>query len=327
MSTLSRFFLCGCIVASAAFTSLPAFAQQDVNARLNRLENEIQTLSRALFKGEMPPAGEMAAMGQGGGADAAGLEIRLQQIEMEVRNLTGRLEQQGYDQRTMQEKIERALADFEMRITDMEARAAGAGNSSGNVAPYRGIDTEMQGSAQFPANIQPEERPPEDLPAMRMTGPDTADGAPAAGQQLGTLSQSADGTLSGVTGSPADAYEQAYALLRDKQYDSAEKSFTDFLNRYPNHDLAANAKYWLGETFYVRGNFERAARVFAEAYQLYPKGPKGPDNLLKLALSLNGMGKKDDACLSLKQLAREYPAGSAPVLARAEREAENMGCK
>lgn len=326
MNTLSRFFLCGCVLASVSLVPLPVFAQQDTNARLNRLENEIQTLSRALFKGEMPPAGEMTAMGQGGGADAAGLEIRLQQIEMEVRNLTGRLEQQGYEQRTLQEKIERALADFEMRIADMEARSGGAGNSSGNVAPYRGIDTQMQGKALFPANIQPEEYPADDVPAMRMTGPGVAEDAPAAGQ-LGTLSKSADGMLSGVSGSPADAYEQAYALLRDKNYDAAEKSFTDFLGRYPSHDLAANAKYWLGETFYVRGNFERAARVFAEAYQLYPKGPKGPDNLLKLALSLNGMGKKDDACLSLKQLAREYPAGSAPVLARAEREAQNMGCQ
>lgn len=323
MNMFARSFICASIYAFVAFTPSYAFAQQDVNARLNRLENEIQTLSRALFKGEMPPADQMAAMGQEEGGPAS-LELRLQQLEMEVRNLTGRLEQQGYEQRTLQEKIERALADFEMRITNAEAQAGGsAGRSYGNVAPYRGMDTQMQGRAQFPANIQPEEYPAGgDVPAMRMTGPESApDG------QLGTLSQSVDGALSGIAGSPADAYEQAYALLRDKQYDAAEKSFADFLNLYPNHDLAANAKYWLGETFYVRGNFERAARIFAEAYQLYPKGPKGPDSLLKLALSLNGMGKKDDACLSLKQLVQEYPAGSAPVLARAEREAQNIGCQ
>jgi TolA-binding protein len=90
--------------------------------------------------------------------------------------------------------------------------------------------------------------------------------------------------------------------------------------------LSANAKYWLGESWYVRNNFERAARIFAESYQQAPKGPKGPDNLLKLALSLNGMGKKEEACLTLGQLKKEYGASTSPILARAAQEGGRIGC-
>ncbi|MBC7325381.1 MAG: tol-pal system protein YbgF, partial [Moorella sp. (in: Bacteria)] len=129
-----------------------------------------------------------------------------------------------------------------------------------------------------------------------------------------------------IANDPVGLYERSFSFLRDRNYDQAETGFADFLNRFPGHDLAPNAKYWLGETYYVRNNFERAARIFAEAYQQYPQGPKGPDNLLKLAMSLAGLGKTEDACVTFGQLQKEYPSGAIPVLMRAEKEMEKLGC-
>lgn len=297
------------LLGGVALYSLPAAAQQDVNARMNRLENEIQTLSRAVFRNEMPPPGEMQSMGAASGSDPASqasLEVRLSQLEGEVSNLTGKLEEQNFTIRQMQEKID-ALADIDRRMKASPSAASGDPGMTGGNPPQP-----ASGSTATSAPL--------------LTSPQPA--APGgANQNLGSLTQAPGGEFVAGSGTPADEYEHAYTLLRDKNYDAAEKAFTDFLARNPQSDLAPNAKYWLGETYYVRGNFERAARVFAEAYQLYPKSPKGPDNLLKLALSLNGMGKKDDACLALAQLKTEYPAGATPVLARAERERENIGCK
>lgn len=317
MLKITRFLFLTTVCLAAL--SGPSFAQQEADARLNRLENEIQTLSRAVFRNELPPQDQMQAMsGAGTGANPAAqanLELRISQLEMEVSTLTGKLEQQNFELRQIQEKFDKAMADLDMRVTEAESR----GTATAGTAPAQRSAMAMQG---FDTNLQ--DVPPAPAPAQ----PGQAQPATAAGaQQLGSLTQSPDGKFNSSGDAPADAYEQAYARMRDKDYDAAEKGFTDFLARYPGHDLAANAKYWLGETYYVRGNFERAARVFAEAYQLYPKGPKGPDNLLKLALSLNGLGKKDDACLTLTQLKREYPVGAAPVLARADREWTNIGCK
>jgi len=275
--------------------SFPAYAQQDMSARLNRLENEIQTL-------------------------------RVSQIEADVATLTGKIEQQNFILRQFQERIEKVLADLEMRVGDVETRT-GSGAAAKRPG-MQGFDTRLQATPSREFAV--------DAPAMSsgqasgavpsdVVKPGTEPGQ--ANGHLGSLMQSPTGTFSAAGNTPADAYEQAFGMMRDKDYAGAEKSFEGFLARYPGHDLAANAKYWLGETFYVRGNYERAARIFAEAYQLYPKGPKGPDNLLKLALSLNGLGKKDDACLTLVQLIREYPSGAGPVLARAKRERANLGCK
>ena len=55
---------------------------------------------------------------------------------------------------------------------------------------------------------------------------------------------------------PQQLYEQAYGYLLQKDYGAAESGFEDFLKRHPNHQLAGNAQYWLGETFYVRGQYQ-----------------------------------------------------------------------
>ena len=99
-------------------------------------------------------------------------------------------------------------------------------------------------------------------------------------------------------------------------------SYKDF----PNHALASNANYWLGETHYVRGNYPRAAQIFAKGYQENPKGSKAADNLLKLSLSLEGMGKKEDACITLRQLEKEFTADESPIIIRARQELDNLGC-
>lgn len=315
-----------------------AMAQQDANSRLNRLENEIQTLSRAVFKGEAPPPGA-ALPGSGGigGAAQAAMETRLSQIENDVRMLTGRVEQMDYDLRQLQQNLEMTLRNMDLRLAGVEQRMVSAAAPAPQMQkPFQpppqqqramplmpqdggaGPDEEGYYSAEAewggmpPAPQATEQAPP------RMAG---------AGAPMGTLSQKPDGSYGADATTPAGAYEAAFALLRNQDYEGAEKSFTAFIGKYPDDKLIANAKYWLGETFYVRNNFERAARVFAEAYQQFPKGPKGPDNLLKLALSLAGMNKKEDACLTLQQLKREYPSGAGPVLARADREAVNLGCK
>lgn len=323
---LKRYYrsCCGFVLCLFLFLPVSAFAQQDASARLDRLENEIQTLSRAVFRGEMPPAG--ASVGSvSGGADTAAIELRLSQIELEVRTLTGRIEQIDYENRQSRARLEKELAAMERRLAEMEMRFGGAApapTAQQNDYPVQGgFDTRLQNAPQTISVTQPsngvgqaEEQAVSGGSAVFAGASDVTTGV------LGTLSTAPPGD------GPDASYESAFTQLRDRRYDEAERAFSDFLKRYPDHKLAENARYWLGETFYVRNNFERAARIFAEAYQAAPQGPKGPDNLLKLALSLNGLGKKEDACLTLAQLKKEYKAGAGAILARAEREAANLGC-
>lgn len=304
-----RIAACLSLLAGVAIYAAPVRAQQDDSARIDRIENEIQTLSRAVFKGEPPPAGMAAQMQSGSGAGAN--EERLIEIENELRTLTGKIEQH-----------ENTIQQLQKTISEMQGRTVAAVSSdnqrpvpSGNSGD--GFDSELYGSA-----------PVANTPPLNMANPDAP--APANAPTAGKLGQLQQNTVNGVIQvsptDPVNQYQQAFNDLRDRKYDDAQKGFEAFLAANPDSNLAPNAQYWLGETFYARNNFERAARVFAESYQKYPKGPKGPDSLLKLAMALAGMGKKEDACLSISQLRQEYSAGAGAVLARADQESRTLGC-
>ena len=122
------------------------------------------------------------------------------------------------------------------------------------------------------------------------------------------------------------AYNAAYDLLKDLKYEQAQKALLDFLEKYPDHELAGNAQYWLGETFYVRRMYEDAAIAFATGFKKYKNSTKSPDNLLKLGLSMQQLDKKKEACTAFKSLKKEFSSASALILERAEKEAEKLGC-
>ncbi len=296
--------LCLCTVAAIAlFTAVPASAQSnDVLNRIKRIENEVDTLNRAVYKGETPPP--IA----GGGANE-GMDARLSQIETDLRNLTGKVEQQAYDNQQLQQKLDALQQDSQMRLDAIEAQLRGQ---------------PPMGAAQPPMN-----QPQGGLAPGDMGQPTLGDNPEVL--QPDTMTQPAGDVTGAETGAGAtDAaglYEQGFGEIKRSDYPAAEKTFIAFMKEYPTHALAPNALYWLGETYYVRKEYDKAARVFAEAYQKYPGGPKGADNLLKLGMSLAGKGEKANACIALGQLKKEYPKGPAPVLAKGDSEMMALGCK
>ena len=99
-----------------------------------------------------------------------------------------------------------------------------------------------------------------------------------------TSGQIASAPAANVTlpdGTPKQQYEFAFDFLKRQDYPKAESALRDFLKRHPKDPLAGNAQYWLGETYYVRGDFQQAAVEFMAGYQNYPKTNKGPDNLVE----------------------------------------------
>jgi tol-pal system protein YbgF len=125
---------------------------------------------------------------------------------------------------------------------------------------------------------------------------------------------------------PQQLYERAYGYLLQKDYGTAESTFEDFLKRHPTHPLAGNAQYWLGETFYVRGQYRPAAAAFLKGYQDYAKSQKAPESLLKLAMSLQRLGQKDAACSSYSEFATKFPNPPAHVRSLAQAERQRSGC-
>jgi len=121
-------------------------------------------------------------------------------------------------------------------------------------------------------------------------------------------------------------YHDGFKMLQDGDYGGAEKAFKTFLQRSPQHVLAGNAQYWLGETYYARRDYQNAAIAFAEGYKVYKNSQKGPDNLLKLGITLSAMGKKQEACAMFARFNQDYPRATDLQKRRIDQERQKNGC-
>lgn len=128
-----------------------------------------------------------------------------------------------------------------------------------------------------------------------------------------------------ATGDPEVIYERSYESLLRRQFTDAEVGFRGFLTNYREHSLAGNAQYWLGETYYVQGDYKQAAQAFLSGYRDFPKSRKAADSLLKLGLSLNRLGQKEQACAAFAQVGSQFPK-AAEARKRAQTESKRGGC-
>ena len=121
-------------------------------------------------------------------------------------------------------------------------------------------------------------------------------------------------------------YNDAMKKLQDGDNAGAERGFKAFLQSQPKHALAGNAQYWLGESYYARRDYQNAMTAFAEGYKTYKASPKGPDNLLKLGITLAVMGRKADACQVFAKFSQDYPRATDLQKRRVDQERQKNAC-
>ena len=126
--------------------------------------------------------------------------------------------------------------------------------------------------------------------------------------------------------SPTEPYDVAVSFIKVGDYETAEFALREFIDKNKDNELAGSAQYWYGETFRVRQLYQDAASAYLDGYQNYPKSKKAPINLLKLGSTLVKMGEKDQGCLMIKGVKKEYPKASPSVLQKAEYEKKKFKC-
>jgi tol-pal system protein YbgF len=115
---------------------------------------------------------------------------------------------------------------------------------------------------------------------------------------------------------PKELYDKGLALYRSKAYPQARRHLVAFLSLYPDHRLAVNAQYWIGETYYSVGEFVLALGAFEAVVQNYPKGSKVPDGMLKIGLTELNLGRKIKAMEHLRECVARFPRSKPASIAR-----------
>ncbi|WP_252271139.1 tol-pal system protein YbgF [Pseudomonas subflava] len=234
--------------------------------------------------GSYPPAGygtsgAYAGAGAQAPTSAQGqLFMQLQQMQGEIAQLRGLLEEQ-------QNEIERLKQESQARYQDLDSRLQGG----------------AAGAQQAPA-----QNPPAD-------GAIDAAGTPSAPAQQpapAASNEPADPAKEKLY------YDAAFDLIKAKDFAKASQAFEGFLRKFPQSQYAGNAQYWLGEVNLAQGNLQGAGKAFAQVAATYPTHAKVPDSLFKLADVEKRLGNTDKARGILQQLISQYPGSSAAQLAQ-----------
>ena len=125
---------------------------------------------------------------------------------------------------------------------------------------------------------------------------------------------------------PKEQYDFAVSFIKVGDYETAEYALREFIDKNKSNALAGSAQYWYGETFRVRQLYQDAAAAYLDGYQNYPKSKKAPINLLKLGSTLVQLGEKDQGCLMINGVKKQYPKASKSVLQKAEYENKKFKC-
>jgi tol-pal system protein YbgF len=279
------------LVPAASVSSAQAQGRLSLSERITRLEEQAQ--------------------GQGQAQTTVDLLNRLNELQVEVQTLRGMVEQQAFEIESLKKAQRDRYVDLDSRISRLEG--GGVGSLPPGAAPIDAIPAQPLAEGQLSAEpltttTEPIDTPtePASAPAFATESPVSTEPAPAP----------LDASATATGGGEQQAYDEAFAALRDGRYAESARRFQSFLAEYPDGELADNASYWLGESYYVTQNYRIALDTFNDLLARFPDSAKAPDALLKVGYCHYELKEWAQAEQVLNDVVRRYPEQTVGKLAQ-----------
>jgi tol-pal system protein YbgF len=333
-------FRSGLIAALAGWIALaaPAHAQFDI------------------FHRQAAPPADIPGDAPGDPNDAAGLVVRINRLEEELHQAYGRIEELQNAQRQLAAQLQKFRQDVEFRFGD---RSGGAPPESdvaeAPLAPDEpGVPPKPRRSDAFNPDADPNApgapRPlgttPPSAPLVRESAapPARQQPAPGAPLELGKGQPTAPppsasgptivGTGVAMLDQPHEQFNAALQAFQAGQYPEAETGFKAFIAANPAHRLTPDAVFYIGESHFQRArpddkadpNLNEAAAQYLKVTTDYSKSSRAAQSMVRLGQTLAALGNSVEACATLTEFGKRYPAASASVKKLAEHESAKDHC-
>lgn len=209
------------------------------------------------------------------------LFFMVEQLKQEVMMLRGMLEEQSFTMRQLQERSKDRYRDTDDRIQTLVQKLAALEKAESSVV--------IQSN---PSEVSPVIVSPQGPAVVAAT------------------------SSTGETDEQKVAYQQAYNLVKEKNFPEAIDALHAYVEKYPEGDLTGNAFYWLGEVYLVLPKLEQARQAFTIVVKTFPGHRKLADSIYKLAVTYDRLQKPAEAELYLKQVQEQFPNSTAAKLAK-----------
>jgi tol-pal system protein YbgF len=293
---------------------------------LEIIQKDIKTLEKAVYSGvgdsSFSSTDSSSNLDQNSEDVLTRHLLKLSEIESQFQDLTNRFEEINFKLDKLSNRLSKVQADNQMRFQQLEEGTLTLKGSGKKLTTQKNDDKEK---------ILPGSSEPQDLGSISYKDTETSltkqktQSIETTSSVVTEVFESEEKLLPDTT--PKKQYEFATSFLKVGDYSTAERAFREFVIVNPEHKLAGNAQYWYAETFRIRQLYTDAAGAYLEGYQKYPKSDKAPINLLKLGVSLVQIGEKDQGCLMIIGVEKEYPKANQSILQKAKYEEKKFECK
>ena len=300
----------------------PSSAENHVGEILETIQRDLKTLEKAVYSdaNSSDSTNSTTIKFDQNSEDVLTRHLlKLSGIESQFQDLTNKFEEINFKLDKLSNRLSKIQSDNQLRFQQIEENSVIASETKKLVSSNK-KDKLLPGSSK-----------PQDLGSVSYKETET--------ENTTQQTQSIDTASAIVTeifnseerilpeGKPEKQYEFATSFLKVGDYTTAEKAFREFVLNNSEHELAGSAQYWYAETFRIRQLYTDAATAYLEGYQKYPKSNKAPINLLKLGVSLVQIGEKDQGCLMIVGVEKQYPKAKKSVLQKAKYEEKKFECK
>ena len=308
--------------------------------KLETIESRIKVLEKATFNNTTSGQANNLSLDDYQSIIAK-QSIQIAELQNEIQSLTAQIEEMIFTMQSTVNNFNTFKEDAEFRFTDLNTKAENIEKVQNNSKTQT---LSVMQSEMFTTNEEELDLEPKSLGTINMTSLPVEENSPfevkidndAEEQQIiNTISQ--DNIVSlGEQKIPLSIlpesdeesqYEYAINLLKQGDYETAEKAFTEFISIGDDKNYLSNSHFWLAETYYVRENYKDAAKNYLSLYQTFPNANKAPDALLKLGISLVNMQQKEQGCMTFIQLQESYPEANPSIIDRSNLELKRNGCE
>jgi tol-pal system protein YbgF len=234
------------------------------------------------------------------------LYAKVETLGLELNKLNGQIEMLSNDNTLLQKRQRDFYIDLDNRLREIEQsgnKRAPPSHTNPKISPQSMTTPPADESTAVPpaATIMPE--------------------AGGAAEETVAAIQPDAASLSAselVPPSPAEnnAYKEAFNLFKNGDYASAIGQFEDFLDNYPQSNLAPGAAYWIGNARYALRDYQLAIDAQRKLINRYPDSLKAPDAFLNIATSQSEMGDSKASKHTLEDLVTKYPSSEAAKKAK-----------
>jgi tol-pal system protein YbgF len=335
MITLIKLILFSFISFLFFSTNISFSQDHEVREVLENIQKDLRTLERAVYSQSFSENSETNTIQKVSTKESEQALtkhlLKLSEIETQFQELTNKFEEINFKLDKLSNKLSKVQQDNQLRFEQIEQTSIINSNDN-SISSLPKTNQALMNEDISQKKILPGSSEPQSLGEVSYKDMTTSNDT----QVIESVEQT-EAIISEVfnaeekllpDASPKEQYQFARNFLKVGDYTSAEKAFREFVLTNPDNELSGNAQYWYAETYRIRQMYTDAATAYLEGYQKYPKSKIAPENLLKLGVSLVQMGEKDQGCLMIAGVKKQYPDATQSVLQKAKYYAEKeFECK